>query len=194
MAGTLARLAIDATDLLKERFMRFVMHEPNTGCWLWNGGGHGREKDYGGFGYLGKKVYAHRIAFMLFRGKVPEGLCLDHLCKTPRCVNPDHLEPVTLKENVLRGRNHEIARKYNTCKRGHVYTEGSYCLDKNNNRVCLVCKRINKGWDLNRPFKREGFCLRGHKLESTGKYCPTCDKLRKEAKKIGIIFRRNYNV
>jgi len=70
------------------------------GCWMWTGGvtGHG----YGAFWVGGRTLGAHRISYELYVGKIPDGLHLDHLCKQTLCVNPYHLEPVTLAENNKR--------------------------------------------------------------------------------------------
>jgi hypothetical protein len=74
----------------------------NTECWEWQGGstpqGYGRTK-----GDHGKLVPAHRYFYELHIGPIPEGLVIDHLCKNPPCVNPDHLETVTVTENNRRG-------------------------------------------------------------------------------------------
>lgn len=74
--------------------------DPN-GCWLWTAsvGSHG----YGAFGVGQAVKVAHRIAYELTVGPIPEGLHLDHLCRRHACVNPAHLHPVTLRENVGRG-------------------------------------------------------------------------------------------
>jgi len=73
---------------------------PN-GCWNWIG-----FLDRNGYGICGRGVnnekYAHRAVYRYFRGTIPKGMTLDHLCRNRSCVNPDHLEPVTLKENVRR--------------------------------------------------------------------------------------------
>lgn len=78
-----------------------VAPEPNTGCWLWLGAlsakGYARFHDRS---YI--VVWAHRWAYVHFRGRIPKGKHLDHLCRVPSCVNPDHLEPVTVKENNRR--------------------------------------------------------------------------------------------
>lgn len=82
-----------------ERFYRYVARQRN-GCWNWTGG---TTKGYGSFSAVGrKKVYAHRFSWELHRGPIPDGLVIDHLCRNTRCVNPDHLEPVTQLENVRR--------------------------------------------------------------------------------------------
>ena len=80
-------------------------------CWQWLGAvnNHG----YGLFGLGNRRAglgLAHRIAYELERGKVPRRLVLDHLCRTPACVNPWHLEPVTQAENIRRGRAAALAR------------------------------------------------------------------------------------
>lgn len=92
-------------------------------CWLWAGlrygGGHG--KVY--IGYKNGKTLAtsaHIMMYENFVGEVPEGLELDHLCETPLCINPDHLEPVTHRENTLRH-----YRRQTHCKLGHELTEAT---------------------------------------------------------------------
>lgn len=75
--------------------------DPSTGCWNW--GGKLRCRGYPGLlAYKGKRAKAHRVFYMRAKGPIPEGMQLDHLCKNPKCVNPDHLEPVTGKENMRR--------------------------------------------------------------------------------------------
>lgn len=77
-------------------FWRQVEKQSN-GCWLWMG-----RRRWSGYG-LFRGHGAHRIAYMLARGSIPEGLVLDHLCRVRPCVNPDHLEAVTDRENIRRG-------------------------------------------------------------------------------------------
>src|SRR5262245_2571494 len=71
------------------------------GCWLWTGGT--TSAGYGRFEYGDGKQPAHRIAYEALVGPIPDGLELDNVCRNPRCVRPDHLEPVTHLENMLRG-------------------------------------------------------------------------------------------
>lgn len=75
--------------------------DPETGCWNWTGAI--LKTGYGAMSWLGKNKPAHRIAYEQFVGPIPDGLVLDHLCRNTRCVNPDHLEPVTSTENIRRG-------------------------------------------------------------------------------------------
>lgn len=81
------------------------IEDADTGCWLWqkshypNGYGYRRRTDNG----ITITQAAHRWVYEQHHGEIPDGLELDHLCRTPACVNPDHLEPVTHTENVRRG-------------------------------------------------------------------------------------------
>ncbi len=77
------------------------------GCWIWTGatGRHG----YGGVKVGGRNMVAHRAVYLLIRGEIPAGLVLDHLCNVKRCVNPDHLEPVTQAVNMQRSWDHRKA-------------------------------------------------------------------------------------
>jgi len=83
------------------RFASKVVVDVTSGCWLWNAA-----KCWGGYARFscGKRIVAgHRWAWEQRNGPVPEGLQLDHLCRTRHCVNPEHLQPVTLEENARRG-------------------------------------------------------------------------------------------
>src|SRR5882672_10337222 len=113
---------------LRERFDAKWTPEPNTGCWLWHGAL--QNKGYGLF-HIGsvldrsrRRVLAHRLAYELYMGPIPFGLTIDHLCRVPCCVNPDHLEPVTHRENVLRGLSPQAmnAAKLH-CVSGHPFDD-----------------------------------------------------------------------
>ncbi len=121
-----------ATAPIADRILARSIPEPNTGCWLWEG--------YGKYGLIrvnGKHVLAHRAAYEAFIGPIPDGMHIDHLCRTPSCVNPAHLEPVTQRENVQRGTYGRDLRTH--CTRGHELTdENTYIIVS---RRCVICDR-----------------------------------------------------
>ena len=127
-----------------KRFMDYVMPEPNSGCWLWVGGLRGKG-GYGVFGWFkGKKSYiAHRASYEMIVGAIPDGMHLDHLCRVRSCVNPQHLEPVTPRENCVvraRGGNASINFNKTHCKRGHPLVPGNLVkLTTIKQRICLTC-------------------------------------------------------
>lgn len=79
-------------------FNRYVVDKNN--CWLYTYSKDGL--GYGVFYYQHTAYKAHRVAYELINGEIPSGLVIDHLCRTRHCINPDHLEAVTQKENVRR--------------------------------------------------------------------------------------------
>lgn len=124
-----------------ERFMEKIEVDSATGCWNWlafcDRWGYGRFK-----WSSDKGMVAFRAAWLLFRGPVPEGLELDHLCRNARCVNPDHLEPVTTRENILRSDNPAARNARKThCKHGHPFDEENTYVDRDGRRSCRACAR-----------------------------------------------------
>ena len=90
----------------QRRFFAHVETSDKTDCWLWTG--RKNRKGYGIFHFsiprLGTKgQLAHRFVYLNYVGPIPDGLTIDHLCRVRNCVNPFHLEPVTIRENVQRG-------------------------------------------------------------------------------------------
>lgn len=111
------------------------------GCWAWKGA-HDRR----GYGVAwvspGQRRMAHRVAYELTSGPVPAGLELDHLCRNPGCVRPDHLEPVTHWENLMRSPI-TLAAKHAAvthCPQGHSYDEHGV-RESDGKRRCKVCRR-----------------------------------------------------
>jgi len=91
-------------------------------CWLWQGA---ISTDGYGLFWLTKSRKAHRVAYELVKGEIPAGLTLDHLCRVRNCVNPDHLEPVSNYENLMRSPIAPAAVHARTthCPQGHPYDE-----------------------------------------------------------------------
>lgn len=119
------------------RFERGYIPEPNTGCWLWI-----KSVKANGYG-LYQKTVAHRWSYEHFVGPIPDGLFLDHLCRTRCCVNPRHLEPVTARENTRRSpiAPATINRLKTHCKRGHEFTEENTINRPTGYRGCHTCNR-----------------------------------------------------
>ena len=93
-------------------------------CWPWKASRSGRGRGYGQFHYPRRTSHlAHRLAYELIVGPIPAGLTIDHLCRNQICCNPMHMEPVTNRENILRGDSPsaKAARKTH-CYRGHPFT------------------------------------------------------------------------
>ena len=116
----------------------------SSGCWLWEGS-H-QEKGYGFFAVNQKVQIAHRVAYEMFKGPIPEGLTIDHLCRNRRCVNPDHLEAVSIRTNTLRGEAVSAKNLRKThCIRGHPLSGDNVYRDpKRGVRNCRECRRIVK--------------------------------------------------
>jgi hypothetical protein len=110
-------------------------------CWLWRG--TITAEGYGQFAVThDKRAYAHRFAYELVNGAIPEGLTIDHLCRARSCVNPSHMEPVTRAENTLRGESPSAENHRKTeCARGHAYAAGNTYVDPRGYRHCRVCLR-----------------------------------------------------
>lgn len=89
------------TKTVAERFEALCIPVPESGCRPWLGTTNG--KGYGRFVIDGSLVMPHRYAYEQRHGPIPQGLMIDHLCRVPCCVNPDHMEVVTSKENTRRG-------------------------------------------------------------------------------------------
>ena len=123
------------------RFWLYVDKNGPDGCWLWTGG-----LGTGGYGQF-KRVQAttdraHRFAYELLIGPIPPGMQLDHLCRNRRCVNPEHLEPVTGRENKLRGHTLNAANAAKThCDYGHPFDEQNTYTTTRSSRCCRACSR-----------------------------------------------------
>lgn len=81
--------------------------------------------------------YAHRVVYELMVAPIPDGLQLDHLCRNRMCVNPQHLEPVSPKENTRRAR-----ALITECPSGHAYDAENTAFSPDGRRYCRACKRV----------------------------------------------------
>ncbi len=148
------------------------------GCWVWTA-----VKNKGGYGQFwdGKRqVLSYRWSYERARGPVPNGLQLDHLCRNPSCIRPDHLEAVTQQVNSKRG-----VHPWKKCPHGDSYKYAK-------SRVCRVCNSQNRkailratkpeGWV---PFARKTHCPAGHEytpeniyMDNGTRKCRICVRAR----------------
>lgn len=120
---------------------RYSTPVTESGCWLWEGACN--PYGYGVVSVKGRRLMAHRVIYELMRGPIPEGLQTDHLCRVRCCVNPDHLEAVTSRENTLRGMSPPaILAKKMYCKRGHpLFGDNCKRIGARQERYCKACNR-----------------------------------------------------
>lgn len=121
-----------------EDFWKHVIK--SDGCWRWNRS-HFRS-GYARVKFKGRDTVAHVISWELTNGPVQNGLELDHLCRNRGCVNPSHLEPVTHRENMIRGNTaiRTNALKIN-CREGHPLAGDNLFVRKDGRRRCRACER-----------------------------------------------------
>lgn len=112
-------------------------------CWLWAGAKH--PLGYGNIRVAGKTSYVHRVIYEALVCELPANISLDHLCRQPACFNPDHLEPVTHKENVLRGIGPTAVNAKKThCKQGHKLAGDNLRITVAGGRLCRVCYKAHQ--------------------------------------------------
>ena len=142
-------LTKESAEVLGRLFSKITVNA--DGCWLWDGA------TVNGYGSINSRKAgsrrAHRVAYEILVGAVPDGLDLDHLCRVRNCINPTHLEPVTRTENILRGLGPLVTRERNRrrthCKRGHELTPENTGRQRAG-RFCKACKRLQKAAYLER--------------------------------------------
>lgn len=128
---------------LPELLEKQIIRDGFTTCWIWSGtlrNGYGRVW----WAPEDRTVSAHKKIYELSVGPVLPGLELDHLCRNRSCVNPEHLEPVTRRENQIRGEGFVAKHVLKThCPKGHEYNEVNTYLYKNR-RSCRPCTAVSK--------------------------------------------------
>jgi hypothetical protein len=133
----------------------------SNGCWIWQ-----KSKEKAGYGRMsiydnGKKFtkMAHRVAYEEFVGDIPKELQLDHLCKITSCINPEHLEPVTCKENLHRSSLKEMwleKKQITHCPQGHEYTETNTLIKKNKwGNDCRNCRKCHSERESRRYYNNK---------------------------------------
>lgn len=127
----------------RDRFLSKVRR--SEGCWTW-AGAHDIQ-GYGRFQASGERtrpreLRAHRVAYELLVGPIGPGLTIDHLCRNRGCVNPAHLEPVSIRDNLHRGDTAAARNAAKTrCPQGHEYTDANTHRRANGKRECRLCMR-----------------------------------------------------
>lgn len=115
----------------------FIERVTETGCWIWLG-----RLNVKGYGALNGEP-AHRACYKAYKGSIPDNLQIDHKCRVRCCVNPDHLEIVTLVENVKRGHAGQYNARKTHCINGHPFTAENTGLYRNE-RYCRICRSVSK--------------------------------------------------
>jgi hypothetical protein len=125
-----------------DRLLAKTEINPN-GCWEWQG-----QTNHLGYGVIwdgAKMEKVHRITYRVLKSPIPKGKQLDHLCRVRHCVNPDHLEAVTRRENILRGDGPTAVNARKThCVHGHEFTAENTYMRPEGERECRICRREHK--------------------------------------------------
>lgn len=136
-----------------DRLISKIEIDPSTRCWKWTGcickDGYGQIK------MIPNMRRAHRVSYEVFVGPIPEGLQIDHLCRCRSCINPEHLEPVTPKENIRRSpiAPASLNAMMTHCTNGHKFTQENL-VPGIKQRRCKICS--NEQAKLNqRKYRRE---------------------------------------
>ena len=127
-----------------QKFIKRIKMDLLSDCWNWVG--YLSKDGYARISINGIQSYGHRLSYQYWKGNIPNGLQLDHLCRNRKCVNPNHLECVTTQENIRRGFSIATINSLKThCKRGHEYTvKNTWYRKDRTGRFCKKCWRDKK--------------------------------------------------
>lgn len=142
-------MSLDDMPWLERQFWSRV---DTTGpCWIFTGS---RSKNYGLISFAGQSYPMHRAVWEQLVGPIPDGMHLDHLCRNTICCNPDHLEPVTPKENFRRGVCLDTRKPrwfaHEACDRGHDINAEGALMWHGGKRRCRQCKN-----EYQREYQRQ---------------------------------------
>ena len=123
---------------------RYPLEADENGCWVWQG-----RISASGYGVIWRgrhRLSAHRVVYQdLTGGVVRSDLKLDHRCRNRSCCNPAHLQPVTSRENTLRGEGPSAVNARKThCLRGHAFDGQNTLVNKEGHRRCRECRRVQR--------------------------------------------------
>ena len=158
--------ALDWRSLFWQKVQR---SESRSECWMWTGA---TLRGYGQFAIQRRPRRAHRLAYEMERGPIPDGLDLDHICRVRRCVNPWHLRPLSRRENTLAEGSLSPARSNflkTRCMRGHPFSGGNVVVSTSPTNPHLSIRTCRSCTNLRR--RRHNSTKRGHAL------CSDCSGL-----------------
>ena len=142
-----------------------------TECWIWEGPVNAK-----GYGRMGQK-YAHRMIYEAAHGPIPEGYVVHHLCETPPCVNPEHLEAMSRREHSTQeGHSGHYNSSKTSCPAGHLYDEANTIIESRSDggeaRRCRTCREAQRQTErkttgpTNAELAELNICRRGHSMEN----------------------------
>jgi len=123
-----------------QRFTKFIQLDILSGCWIWKGALD--KQGYGFFSINRKLKRAHRVSYEHWNDELDSNLVIDHLCRNPSCVNPEHLQQVTIQQNLLRGMGLGVFNSKKTyCPKNHPLSGENLYLRSDGKRACRLCRK-----------------------------------------------------